>query len=62
MYAMFGFLFVNLHLLVMVVGLLSIVYTYVQLNAQNWKWWWNAFMLGMSAGVYMGGYSLYFMV
>lgn len=62
MYAMFGFLFVNLHLLVAVVSLLSIVYTYVQLNAQNWKWWWNAFLLGMSAGVYMGGYSLYFMV
>jgi hypothetical protein len=33
MYAMFGFLFINLHLLVGVVGLLSVVYTYVQLNA-----------------------------
>lgn len=33
MYAMFGFLFINLHLLVIVVSLLSIVYTYVQLNA-----------------------------
>lgn len=62
MYAMYGFLFVNLQLLTLIISLLSIVQTYVQLNAQNWSWWWRAFNLGASGGIYMGVYSLYFMI
>ena len=62
LYAMYGFLFINLQLLTMIISLLSIVHTYVQLNAQNWNWMWRAFNLGASAGIYMGAYSLYFMV
>lgn len=61
MYAMFGFLFVNLQLTTLIVCLLSIVQTYVLLNAQNYEWWWRAFYLGASGGIYMGLYSLYFM-
>ena len=62
MYAMYGFLFVNIQLLSFIVALLSILQTYVQLNAQNWEWWWRSFMVGASGGLYMGLYSLYFMV
>jgi transmembrane 9 superfamily protein 2/4 len=36
MYAMYGFLFVNVQLLTLIVSLLSILQTYVQLCAQNW--------------------------
>ena len=36
LYAMFGFLFINMQLLTIVVCLLSIVQTYVQLNAGNY--------------------------
>lgn len=62
LYAMFGFLFINMQLLTIVVCLLSIVQTYVQLNAGNYEWQWRSFFLGASGGIYMAIYSLYFMV
>jgi hypothetical protein len=62
LYAMYGFVFVNLQLLTIIISLLSIVHTYSLLNAQNWNWMWRAFNLGASVGIYMGAYSLYFMV
>lgn len=61
LYAMFGFLFVNLQLLTLIVVLVSILNTYVLLNAQNWEWQWRSFCIGASGGVYMGLYALYFM-
>jgi transmembrane 9 superfamily member 2/4 len=62
MYAMYGFLFFNLQLLCIVISLLSVVQTYITLNAQNYEWWWRAFWVGASGGFYMGAYSLYYMV
>jgi hypothetical protein len=62
MYAMFGFLFVNLQLLTLIICLLSIVQTYMQINELNWAWWWRSFKLGASGALYMGAYSFYYMV
>ena len=62
MYAMFGFLFTNLILLVVIVALLSIVQTYMQLCYQNYDWWWRSFAVGASVGFYMFLYTVWFLV
>lgn len=62
MYAMFGFLLINLHLVAVITGLLSIIQTYAVISAGDWRWWWRSFYLGLAAGLFMGFYSLYFMV
>ena len=61
LYAMFGFLFVNLSLLMLVVGLVSILSTYLNLQSGNWAWWWRSFGIGLAAGLFLMIYSLYSM-
>lgn len=56
MYAMFGFLLLNLLLLVIVVTMLSILQTYMQLCQQNYEWWWRSFFTGASGGIWMIAY------
>ena len=56
MYAMFGFLLMNLLLLVVVVSLLSILQTYMQLCQQNYEWWWRSFFVGASGAIWMIAY------
>jgi transmembrane 9 superfamily protein 3 len=62
MYGLFGFLLLNLNLLVIVVALVSIVNTYLCLRAQNWNWWWRAFFSGFSIGFWIFGYCMYHMM
>ena len=61
-YAMYGYLLLNSVLLTIIISLLSILQTYHLLNNLNWHWWWRAFNLGASGGIYMMVYSLYFMI
>ena len=60
MYAMFGFLLLNLILLVAIISLLSILQTYMQLSYQNYEWWWRSFTVGASGALYMLLYALWF--
>jgi hypothetical protein len=59
---MYGYLILNFALLTVIVSLLSIHQTYHLLNNLNWHWWWRAFNLGASGGMYMFAYSWYFMI
>lgn len=62
MYAMFGYLFINMGLLVCIIIVLSIVFTYLSLNSLNHEWWWRAFWVGGSGPVYMFFYLVYYMI
>lgn len=45
---------------VYVTGLLSILFTYVHLNEEDYRWWWRSFVSGGSVGVYFFLYSVYY--
>jgi len=62
MYAMFGSLFICMALLVFVVCELSIIQCYFQLQCGNYEWQWRSFILGASGGIFVGLYSIYYMV
>ncbi len=62
MYAMFGFLLLNFILQVIIIGLLSVLQTYMQLCYQNYEWWWRSFIVGASGAMYMAGYSILYLV
>mmetsp|Transcript_31057 Transcript_31057/g.38381 ORF Transcript_31057/g.38381 Transcript_31057/m.38381 type:complete len:111 (+) Transcript_31057:864-1196(+) len=55
---MFGFLLLNVLLLVAVIALLSILQTYMQLNAQNPAWQWRSFYTGASGGLWIAAYFI----
>jgi transmembrane 9 superfamily protein 2/4 len=59
---MFGFLFINLNMLICVVSLVSILNTYLCLQAQNWQWWWRAFFSGFSTTLFVLAYCVYHMI
>jgi len=39
---------------------ISIVLTYFQLNALDYRWWWRSFFYGGSSGFFVLLYSIYF--
>ena len=59
---MFGSLFLNLLLLLLVIGCLSIIQTYFQLRHENHEWHWRAFWTGASVALYVGAYTFYYML
>lgn len=59
---MFGILALNLILLVAVIGLVSVLTTYLCLQHGNWGWWWRSFGVGYSTGFYVMAFSLYNMI
>ena len=59
-YAMFGFLLLNLYLTAVVISLLSTIQTYFMLMYGNYCWWWRSFALGVSAGFYMTVYTVWY--
>ena len=62
MYAMFGFLYVNLFVMILVVVCLAVRTTFGLVQHGNWNWAWHTFWMGGSVGLYIGAYSLYYMV
>jgi len=60
-YYVLGFLLVVLLILVATCAQVSIVLTYLQLCAEDHRWWWNSFWQCSSAGFYLFLYSLYFL-
>lgn len=61
MYSLFWFLLVDVLLLIVVIGLLSIIQTYLQLQYENFAWWWRSFFTGASGGIYLALYSIFYM-
>lgn len=61
MLGMFFFLLLNLNLLMCVVGLVSVLTTYLKLQAQEWAWWWRSFWTGYSTSIWCFLYCLWHM-
>jgi len=61
-YYMMGFLLVVLLILGATCAEVSVVMTYLQLCAEDHRWWWKSFFNCASAGVYLFLYSLWFLV
>merc|ERR1712232_1401603 len=60
-YYLFGFLGIALCLVVITCSEISMTLTYVQLTNEDYHWWWRAFIVSSSSGVYLFVYSfLYF--
>ena len=59
---MFGFLLLNLLMLIVTISLLSVLSTYLQLCSGHHEWWWRSFYVGMSGGVYMAIYCVLYML
>eukprot|EP01086_Lenisia_limosa_P017925 TRINITY_DN942_c0_g1_i1.p1 TRINITY_DN942_c0_g1~~TRINITY_DN942_c0_g1_i1.p1 ORF type:complete len:635 (+),score=143.10 TRINITY_DN942_c0_g1_i1:114-2018(+) len=57
-YYLFGFLFVVFLILVILCAQISIVMTYFQLCAEDYRWWWRSFLSSGSSGIYMFLYSI----
>lgn len=60
-YGMFLIVLVSLLMMAVTISSLSIAVTYKSLCHGNYDWWWNAFCLGASGGIYMWLYSIYYM-
>jgi hypothetical protein len=54
------FLAVVYFLLLVVTGLTVICLVYLQISAEDWRWWWPSFFWGSSGGIWMFCYSIYF--
>jgi len=61
-YYMMGFLLIVLLILGATCAEVSIVMTYLQLCAEDHRWWWKSFFNCASAGFYLFLYSLWFLV
>ena len=57
LYTLFGFLLLDVWLLMLVTALLSAIQTYLQLQSGNYRWWWRSFWTGASGGIYMAIYA-----
>merc|ERR1712146_49066 len=61
-YYMMGFLLVVLLILGATCAEVSVVMTYLQLCAEDHRWWWKSFFNCASAGFYLFLYSLWFLM
>mmetsp|Transcript_35407 Transcript_35407/g.31880 ORF Transcript_35407/g.31880 Transcript_35407/m.31880 type:complete len:279 (+) Transcript_35407:913-1749(+) len=59
-YTMYGMLFMVFVMLLNMTACISIILTYFQLNALDYRWWWRSFLNGASSGVYAFIYAIYF--
>lgn len=59
-YYVYGFLALSLVLLIVTVMEMSIVTTYLQLNAEDYRWWWRSFMVGTGSAWWVFLYSIYY--
>jgi len=60
-YYMFGFLLLVFIILILTSAEITIVMTYFQLCAEDWRWWWRSVLTAGSSAAYLFAYSiLYF--
>ena len=59
-YYVYGFMFLVFLILLVVTVCVTIVTTYVLLNAEDYRWHWNAFMSGGSTALYVFCYAIYY--
>eukprot|EP00850_Spirogloea_muscicola_P009818 SM000056S17936 [mRNA] locus=s56:270892:274274:+ [translate_table: standard] len=61
-YYVFGFLFIVLILLVIVCAEVAVVFTYLQLTMEDYRWWWRSFSASGSVAVYAFLYSINYLI
>nr|GME15631.1 transmembrane 9 superfamily member 12 [Ipomoea batatas] len=61
-YYAYGFLLIGVVLLVVVCAQVSVVFTYMRLRAEDWKWWWKAFFASGSAGFFVFAYCANYLI
>jgi transmembrane 9 superfamily protein 2/4 len=61
-YYMMGFLLAVLMILAATCAEVSVVMTYLQLCAEDHRWWWKSFFNCATAGIYLFIYSLWFLI
>jgi len=59
-YYMFGFLFLVFVVLVISCAEITIVMTYMQLCAEDYRWWWRSFFVSGGCAIYVWVYSLFY--
>jgi transmembrane 9 superfamily protein 2/4 len=59
-YYVFGFLLLVFVLLLVTCAEISIVLTYFQLCAEDYRWWWRSFLVPAASGVYLYGYCAFY--
>ena len=59
-YYVYGFMFLVFLILLVVTVCVTIVTTYVLLNAEDYRWHWNAFASGGSTALYVLLYAVYY--
>ena len=59
-YTVFSVLFVVFVILLLVTSLVSCQATYVLLNAEDPRWWWQSWANGAAVGIYIYAYSVWF--
>ena len=62
MYSMFGYLFADMIMLVIVISLSSCLTTYMQLCNQDYEWWWKSFIIGASSSLYVAIFGVFKML
>jgi transmembrane 9 superfamily protein 3 len=61
-YYVYGFILLVFSILLVVTMCVSIVITYFNLNAEDWRWPWTAFLSGASISIYVFMYSVYYFI
>jgi len=59
---MFGFLLLVFLLMIVTCCEVSIVFTYMKLSAEDYRWWWHAFSFTAFSGVYVLMYSILYLL
>jgi MFS family permease len=59
-YTLFGILSLAFIMLITVTAFITIALTYFQLAAENYHWWWRAFLSGCSVGAFMYSYAIFY--
>ncbi|PON52598.1 Nonaspanin [Trema orientale] len=59
-YTLPGILFITFAILLVLTAILSIILTYIQLSAEDHRWWWRSLLCGGSTAIFMFGYGICF--
>ncbi|XP_010037000.2 transmembrane 9 superfamily member 2 [Eucalyptus grandis] len=59
-YTIYNILFIVFIILLIVTAFITVALTYLQLAAEDHKWWWRSFLCGGSTGLFIYGYCLYY--
>ncbi|CAI5516232.1 unnamed protein product [Closterium sp. Naga37s-1] len=58
----FGFLFIVLVLLIVVCAEVAVVFTYLQLTMEDYRWWWRSFFASGAVAFYVFLYSINYLI